>query len=318
MLDKTVLVTGGSGFIGRRAVAALADAGLTVRALVHRNVPEGGLPDGVETVEGNILDPESLARACDGVGAVVHLVAVVRESGGNTFHRVNVEGARNVLRAASAAGVERFVYASTIGATSDPDIPYLHSRWMAEQDIANSDVAHTIVRFSVGFGRGDEFFNVLAAQAKLFPLVPVAGTGANRFQPIAADDAARCLLEALRRDDTVGRTIEAGGPAQYTYDELVDLVAETLGVKIAKVHVPLPLMRPVASLMETLAPRPPVTAEQLKMIAVDNVTDVQSVERDFGFTPRPLQGNLDYLRDIGLRDALKINLGFMPARVRDH
>jgi NADH dehydrogenase len=318
MLDETVLVTGGSGFIGRRVVAALADAGIAVRALVHRNVPEGGLPDGVETVEGSVLDSESLARACDGVGAVVHLVAVVRESGDRTFHRVNVEGARNVLAAASAEGVERFVYASTIGATSDPEIPYLHSRWTAEQDVANSGLAHTIVRFSVGFGPGDEFFNVLAAQAKLFPLVPVAGTGANLFQPIAADDAARCLLEALRRDDTVGRTIEAGGPAQYTYDELVDLIADTLGVRIAKVHVPLPLMRPAAALMEALAPRPPVTAEQLKMIAIDNVTEIDCVERNLGFAPRPLEGNLDYLRDVRLRDALKINLGFMPARVRDH
>ena len=318
MPETTVLVTGGTGFIGRRVVAGLADAGLAVRALVHRNVPEGGLPDGVETVEGNVLDTESLARACDGVGAVAHLVAVVRESGDRTFHRVNVEGTRNMLEAASAAGVERFVFASTIGATSDPEIPYLHSRWAAEQDVVSSGLAHTIVRFSVGFGPGDEFFNVLAAQAKLFPLVPVAGSGMNGFQPIAADDAARCLVEALRRDDTVGRTIEAGGPAHYSYDELLDLIAETLGVKIVKVHVPLPLMRPAVALMEALAPRPPVTGEQLKMIAVDNVTDVDSVERNFGFAPRPLEGNLDYLRDIGLHDALKINLGFMPSRVRDH
>lgn len=318
MMDGTVLVTGGSGFIGRRVVAALSEAGMTVRVLVHRNLPEGGLPDGVETVEGDILDPESLARVCDGVGAVVHLVAVVRESGDRTFHRVNVEGVRNMLAAASAAGVERFVYASTIGATSDPEIPYLHSRWTAEQDVANSGLDHTIVRFSVGFGTGDEFFNVLAAQAKLSPLVPVAGTGNNRFQPIAAEDAAQCLLEALRRDDMVGRTVEAGGPSHYTYNELVDLIAETLEVKIVKVHVPLPLMRPAVALMEALAPRPPVTAEQLKMIAIDNVTDADAVERDFGFAPQPLEGNLGYLRDIRLRDALKINLGFMPSRVRDH
>ena len=318
MPETTVLVTGGTGFIGRRVVAALADAGFGVRALVHRNVPEGGLPDGVEAVEGNVLDPESLAGACDGVGAVAHLVAVVRESGDRTFHRVNVEGTRNMLDAAAGAGVERFVFASTIGATSDPEIPYLHSRWTAEQDVASSGLAHTIVRFSVGFGPGDEFFNVLAAQARLFPLVPVAGSGANRFQPIAAEDAARCLVEALSRGDTVGRAIEAGGPAQYSYDELLDLVARTLGVKIAKVHLPLQLMRPAVALMETLAPRPPVTGEQLKMIAVDNVTEVDSVEHNFGFAPRPLEGNLEYLRDVRLRDALKINLGFMPARVRDH
>ncbi len=318
MLSKPVLVTGATGFIGRRVVASLVADGKMVRALVHRNPSEGVLLDGVETVEGDVLDPDSLGRAVEGTGAVVHLVAVVRERGDNTFRRVNFDGTRNVLRAASAADVQRFVFASTIGATSDPEIPYLHSRWMAEQEVANNSVPHVIVRFSVGFGEGDEFFNVLAAQAKLFPVVPIAGRGTNRFQPISADDAARCVVEALREDFEAERTVEAGGPSQFTYDELVELVAETLGVRIAKVHMPLQLIRPVASLLETVAPRPPVTTEQLKMIAVDNVTDERSVEQSFGFAPRPLTGNLDYLRQIGLRDALRINLGFMPAGVRDH
>ena len=115
----------------------------------------------VEVVQADVLDAESLARACEGVDAVVHMVAVVRETGGLTFHRVNYEGTVNLLRAAEGAGVQRFVHASTIGASSDPAVPYLYSRWMAEQEIERSPLAGTVLRFSVGFGEGDEFFNVL-------------------------------------------------------------------------------------------------------------------------------------------------------------
>ena len=95
----------------------------------------------------------------------------------------------------------RIVLASTIGASSDPTIPYLYSRWMAEEEAARSPVPHTILRFSIAFGKGDEFLNRIAALVKASPLVPVAGDGAARFQPIAVEDVARCLTTALERDD---------------------------------------------------------------------------------------------------------------------
>ena len=211
-----------------------------------------------ETAVGDVLDSGSLSRACEGVDTVVHLVAAIRESGRLTFQRVNFEGTRNLLQAASEARVKRVIYSSTIGASSDPAIPYMNSRWMAEQETVNSDILYTIIRFSVSFGEGDEFFNVLAAQVKLFPLVPVVGSGKTRFQPIAADDVARCIVDACEKEDTVGRTFEVGGPTYITYDGMLDLVAETLGARIAKVHVPLPLVRPVVAIMQALVPRPPV------------------------------------------------------------
>jgi NADH dehydrogenase len=159
---------------------------------------------------------------------------------------------------------------------------------------------------------------MIAAQVKLFPVVPIAGDGTARFQPIAVEDVARCLVDALERDDVVGRTIEAGGPAFLSYEQIIDLVAETIGAKIAKVYVPLGLMRPVAAVMQALMPRPPVTPEQLKMLGVDNTTDLDSVEDHFAFMPRPARGNIGYVTRIGLADALKMNLGFMPVHIRDH
>ncbi len=272
----------------------------------------------VEVVQADVLDAESLERACGGVDAVVHMVAVVRETAGLSFHRVNYDGTVNLLRAAEAAGVQRFVHASTIGASSDPAVPYLYSRWMAEQEIERSPLAGTILRFSVGFGEGDEFFNVLAALVKASPVVPIAGDGTARFQPIAADDAARCLAAAVDDDRLSGQVLELGGPAHHTYDEMIDIIAETVGVRTAKVHIPLDVFGPVVSVMEALMPRTPVTSEQLKMLGIDNTTALDSVDASFGFAPRPMKGNIDYVKRMTYLDALKINLGFMPDYIRDH
>ena len=272
----------------------------------------------VEIVRADVLDPGSLERACEGVDAVVHMVAVVRETGDLTFRRVNYAGTVDLLRAAEAAGARRFVHASTIGASSDPAVPYLYSRWMAEQEVERSTISSTILRFSVGFGEGDEFFNVLAALAKASPVVPIAGDGTARFQPIAADDAARCLAAAVDEDETAGRVLELGGPEHHTYDEMIDVIAETLGVKTAKVHVPLEVFLTLVQVMEVFMPRPPVTSEQLKMLGIDNTTALDSVEAAFGFAPRPMRGNIDYIKRLTYADALKINLGMMPSHVRDH
>lgn len=314
-----VLVTGPTGFIGRRVVRALAAGGHSVRAAARsasRGAMFGDLD--VEVVQADVLDTESLEHACEDMDAVVHMVAVVRETGGLTFQRVNYEGTVNLLRAAEAAGVRRFISASTIGASSDPAVPYLYSRWMAEQEIERSPMAGTILRFSVGFGEGDEFFNVLAALVKASPVVPIAGDGTARFQPISADDAARCLAAAVDDEGKSGEMLELGGPEHHTYDEMIDIIAVTMGVRTAKVHVPLEIFEPIVSVMEALMPRPPVTSEQMKMLGIDNTTALDSVEANFGFAPRPMRGNIDYIKRLSYTDALKINLGFMPAHIRDH
>jgi NADH dehydrogenase len=252
------------------------------------------------------------------VDSVIHLAAVIRECGGLTFNRVNYEGTHNVLQAAQAAGVQRLVYASTIGATSDPSYRYLHSRWLAEQEAVRAGIPYTILRFSVGFGEGDEFFNVLAAQVKLAPIVPVIGTGKARFQPLAVDDVARCLTGCLERPDLVGKTLEVGGPDHLTYDQMLDLVSDTLGTRILKFHLPAGLAKPAVWAMERVMAKPPVSLEQLKMLRHDSVTELDSVEKAFGFQPRSVRGSLDYIKRIGYLDALSINLGRMPRKIRDH
>ena len=312
-----ILVTGATGFVGRRVVERLASNRKNVRALT-RGGGAAMLPWGVKIAVGDVLDPRSLTSAMQGVDAVVHLVAVIREIGDRTFQRVNYEGTKNVLEAAKKAGVDRVVCVSTVGSTSDPEVPYLYSRWMAEQEIARSDLDCTVIRFTIGFGEGDEFVNRLAALVKMSPLTPVVGDGKSVFQPIAADDVARCVVESIERYDLEGKTVDIGGPDYYTYDELVDLVAETLGVKVAKVHVPERVVTPAATVMESISPSPPVTREQLKMIAIGENTSLDSVEQNFGFSPLPVRGNIDYIKKISIGDAMRMNLGYMPTHIRDH
>ena len=313
-------MTGATGFVGRRVVAALEAAGFgPLRCLVHRprlaSVLNGHR---VELVQGEMLDSASLRAALQGVQTVIHLVSIIREKGRYTFRQVNWEATRTLTEEAKKAGVRRFIYMSALGARDDPHFRYAYSKWQAEQEVARSGIPYTILRPSILFGEGDEFFNTLAALVRLLPIVPVAGDGRARFQPLSVEDLARCLPLVLTGERFLGQVVEMGGPEQMTYDQIVDLLAQTLGLRRWKVHIPVPLMRLLALAMEALLPRPPVTREQLRYLALDNTTAPGAFERWFGFRPRPVQGNIGYIRRLRRRDALRILLGIMPRHICDH
>ena len=316
-----VLVTGATGFVGRHVVRALHATGQgVIRVLVHRPGNESvleGVP--VEIVQGDVRDLTALQAAMQGVDAVVHLVAIIREGrSGVTFEKVNHLGTRNVVEAAREAGVRHLVHMSAIGAREDPRFQYAYSKWQGEQEVVHSGMPYTILRPSIQFTEGDEFFNTLAATVKLLPLVPVVGRGRNRFQPIAVEDVARCVSMIVLQESFYGQVLEVGGPQQFTYNELLTLIETTLGVRRIRFHMPTPVMKVVAGLMELTLPRPPVTREQLRYLDIDNVTEPDSVERQFGFHPRPVKDNIGYIQGLRWRDALAINLGFMPKHIRDH
>jgi len=288
-----ILVSGGSGFIGRRLVARLVESGQPVRVLA-RGERQAELPAGVETASGNVVTGEGLPEAAAGVEGVVHLVAIIREVRGQTFDGVIRQGTERVVEAARAAGVRKLVYVSAIGARDDPTYPYLVAKWRAEQAALNSGLNYTILRPSIIFGEGDEFINALAGLARR-PIVPIAGDGRSKFQPLWVEDLVSCVVACLN-DGTHDREIVAvGGPEQFTYEELVDAVMRELGVWRPKMHVPLAIMKPMARLMGWVLPRPPVTVEQLKMLALDNVTEPDAVPKSFGFPPRRLADGIGYI-----------------------
>ena len=314
-----VLVTGATGFLGRRVVRRLQERHHTVRCLVRSPGAERVFPDrSVEVYYGGIDDLDALDEAHHGVDAVIHLVAIIREYRSQrrkvTFDAVNRQGTANVAGVAKQNGVKHFIHVSANGATKEPDYKYLHSKFQGEQEVIASGLPYTVFRPTLMYGPGDEFVNALAGLTRLSPIVPVAGPGRNRFQPIEVDDVARCLAMSVNQGNLKGRTLEIGGPEQLSYNQMAAMVARTMGSRRWFLHVPFWSAKLAVSVMQVLQPRPPVTTEMLSMMSLRNVAEFGVVEQTFGFTPKRMEDNIDFVKSVTLGDGLRIAMGLPPAR----
>ncbi|MDA1127374.1 MAG: complex I NDUFA9 subunit family protein [Chloroflexi bacterium] len=314
-----VLVTGATGFLGRRVVHELLERRQQVRCLVHTPGRERIFDHrAVEVQYGNIRDKDSLSNAFYDVDSVVHLVGIIRSRRRNSFEDVHLEGTANVLAAAKEAGASRFLHVSAIGAANDQSDPYLYSKWLGERAVIESGVPYTIFRPSVLFGEGDEFLNALAGLVRLFPVVPVIGSGKNKYHPLAVGDLARCIAITLGREDLKGQTLDLGGAKRMSYNEVVAEVALAMGKRRPRFHVPVWLMHVIAKISQGLMPRAPITTDQLKMLSIRSVAEEGEVERVFGFTPQAMEGNIDFVNSVGVADGIQMLLGSMPRHIRDH
>jgi NADH dehydrogenase len=288
------LITGGTGFVGTEIRKNLADRELRLLVRDPSSVRDGA---GAEIVRGDVLQPDSLDEAMAGIGTVIHLVAIIEESGQNTFDRVIRQGTGHVVRAARNAGVRRFVLMSALGAAPNPAFPYLKAKWDAEESVRKSGMDWTIFRPSVIFGPRDGFINVLANLIRKAPIVPVVGSGESTFQPIAVADVADAFRAALDDPGAVGKTYELGGGEIYSYEAMLDAIAVHLGKRRPKIHLPVGLMRAIVTLSAPLprSLRPPVTKEQLNMLALDNCTDESATAELIGRSPVALRDGLGYL-----------------------
>lgn len=294
-----VLITGGTGFVGGNIREALA--GRPLRLLVRNLRAAGNLvSQDIELAQGDVTKADTLRGAMDGCEAVIHLVAIIEESGGATFDDVIRGGTENAVAEAKRAGVRRFVHMSAMGAQDNEAFPYMQAKWRAEQAVKAAGIPWTIFRPSVMFGPGDGFINVLAQLVKnpLIPIIPVVGEGTSKFQPVSVKDVAAAFRKALDEPKTAGQIYELGGPEIFTYEQLLDVIAGKLekGRK-PKVHLPLGIMRAVVKLSSPLprALRPPVTKEQLRMLALDNASGSSATPKLIGGPPRSLRDNIDYI-----------------------
>ena len=285
----TVLVTGGAGFIGRQLVPALGARGKTVRVLAR----EAETVEGAEVVVGDVTRPETLPAALAGVDAVIHLVAILQGKP-EDFDRVIAGGTRNVVEAARAAGVRRFVYQSALGLNEESreTIPYFRGKWAAEQAVTGSGLEYVIVRPSFVFSGEGGAFPMFARLAKRAPLTPIVGSGTQRIQPVWIDDMVEVLARAVDEPDAANRTFDLAGPDALDWNEFWARLKQALGVRRPSVHVPMGLMRLQAPLLELL-PKPPVTRNELMMLeGGDNTGDVAPAVETFGVELTPLDEQL--------------------------
>jgi uncharacterized protein YbjT (DUF2867 family) len=292
---RRVFITGGTGFVGRAVIQALRAEGYAVRCLVRR----GSEPDlrgfgAIERVEGDVMARQTLDDGLAGCDAVVHLVGIIRERPaiGSTFERVHVQGTQNVVGAAAAAGVRRYLHMSALGTRAGARSRYHRTKWAAEEAVRSSPLPWTIFRPSIVYGPGDEFITMLRGMIEGLPVVPVIGSGRQRLQPVPVAQVAQGFARALALEATVKHTYDVGGPDAVSMVELLDMIAAALGRRRRlKVHVPIGLVRPVTQFLHRL-PGYPLTPDQLLMLEEDNTCDPSAFFSTVGLTPVPLAAGL--------------------------
>ena len=272
-----VTVFGGSGFLGRHTVRALARAGWRVRVAVRRPDLAGHLqPMGVvgqiHAVQANLRYPASIAAACAGADVVVNLVGVLAPSGKQSFDAVHAAGARAVAKAAREAGVRRLIHVSAIGADRKSASAYARSKAAGEAGVLEEYPDALILRPSLVFGPEDDLFNRFAGMARISPLLPLIGGGKTRFQPVFVGDVAAAIANAAAGAGKAGQIYELGGPEVLSMRQIMDKVLAWSDRERGYVRLPFWAAKLLGLLTVPLpnAMRP-ITVDQVRLLASDNL-----------------------------------------------
>src|SRR5260221_6225870 len=286
-----ILVTGATGYIGRHLVARLVAQGERPRCLV-RNISRAAniLPAGkIEFVKGDTTSPATLETAVQGIDTIVHTAFITadhKQSAGTQDEATNVQGTPNLIKVAKKAGVKRIIVLSGLGTRPDQPGSYMQGRYLAEQMVKESGLDWTIIQPSVLFGKNAPFIKGLTDLIRTSPVVPLIGGGKVMFQPIYVEDVVTVTLDVLHEPErTKDKTYTIGGPAYYSFTQIIDALLHTMHKRRIKAPAPTSLVGVGAAVMEAVLPKPPLTKAAMTLFTFDNTTDLHSVERDFGFTP---------------------------------
>lgn len=297
--SPVVTVFGGSGFLGRHIVRALAKRGWRVRVAVRRPnealfLKTAGAVGQVAIMQANIRDEASVRKAVKGVDAVVNLVGILYETGKQKFSAVQAEGARTVAQSAADEGVQKFVQLSAIGASSESEAAYAQSKAAGEAAVLEAIPQAVILRPSIVIGPEDDFFNRFAKMAALAPALPLVGGGETLYQPVAVQDVAQATCEALENPNCGGKIYELGGPDIFSFKNLMEIMLRHTGQK--RILVPLPFFAAqLISRFTKFLPNPPLTPDQVIMLRSDNIADDKLPGLgDLGIAPTPIESVLPH------------------------
>lgn len=287
---RLVTVFGGSGFIGRHVVRALARRGWRVRVASRRpdlafHLQPSGKVGQIHAVQANLRYPDSVARALRDAEAVVNLVGLLSESGAQNFDAIHNIGAQTVAKAAEGAGIGTFVQISAIGADPEHGSVYAQTKGLGEQAVRLFRPQAIIFRPSVVFGPEDDFFNRFAAMARFLPALPLIGGGVTKLQPVFVGDVAEAIALAVDGQAAPGATYELGGPDIATLRRIIEFVLTVTERKRWLVSVPFGEAKLIAALTGfakkvSLGLFPDlltISADQIALLQTDNVVSQKAI-----------------------------------------
>lgn len=281
MTGGLVTVFGGSGFAGRYIVRSLARAGYRVRVAIRRPKqayflqPFGDVGQ-ITSVQANLRDTESVARACEGADIVINCVGVLYESGSQDFSTIHVDGAARVAWGARHAGVKQLIHISALGADAGSSAEYSRSKAAGEAGVSEAFPKAVILRPSVIFGPEDNFFNLFAAMARISPILPLIGGGNTKFQPVFAGDVAAAVMQIIGSKASKGGIFELGGPDIMSFREILEFILKATDRK--RLLVPLPFfMAKMEAFFLQMWPWPLLTVDQVRLLETDNIVSKSAI-----------------------------------------
>jgi uncharacterized protein YbjT (DUF2867 family) len=302
-----ILVTGGTGFIGKALIRHLVEMGRPVRTLIRPSPRSPNLPHGVavDVAVSGLSDERGLRAAMVGIDTIYHLASGEWRGPQASLMDIDIQGTRAVVEAAGDAGVKRILYVSHLGADRASAYPVLKAKAIAEEFIRRSELDYTILRSAIVFGPNDGLTTGLARILGSFPfLFLMPGSGDVQLQPLWVEDLVTCLAWSLEDPETNNRTIDIGGPEYLSFSQIVELVTREIGVHRAVVRVPPPYLRGLTVLLESLFPSFPVSVYWLDYLAVNRTTALDTMPRVFNLMPACMSQRLAYLQGENWRSSL--------------
>jgi NADH dehydrogenase len=288
--DRLVTIFGGSGFLGRHIVRALANDGWRIRVAVRKpNLANFLLPMGrvgqIQLLKANVRDDKAVDTALRGAHAAINLIGILSQSGSQKFGALHAKGAERIAQQAAAHGVARLLHVSALGASADSASLYARTKAQGEAQVRRAFPGATIFRPSIVFGPEDDFFNRFAWLARLSPALPLIGGGHTAFQPVYVGDVAEAARRVLDDAATAGKTYELGGPEAMSFKAVLKLVLKETHRKRLLVPVPFAIARIQAAVLGLL-PKPLLTLDQLRLLERDNVVSQGALTvKDLGIMP---------------------------------
>ena len=297
--DRLITIIGGSGFVGRHIVRALARRGYRIRVACRRPDLAGHLqPLGntgqIMAVQANVRYPASVAAACEGAFAVINLTGVLYSAGAQSFDSVHVFGAEASAKAAKAAKARLFIQMSAIGADANSPAEYARSKAEGEKRARANFPGAIVLRPSIVFGPEDSFFNRFADMARFSPFLPLIGGGETRFAPVFAGDVGEAIARLVDAGEATGETYELGGPEVFTFRQLMQFTLDTISRNRLLLNVPWSVAKLQAAVLGLL-PKPLLTSDQVELLKTDNVVSEAAARegrtlQGLGIAPQGIEG----------------------------